>query len=115
MKSTESQKLLSIVAHGSIFLSSLVVSIGIPIAVLFISDDWVVKDNAREAINFHINLFLYAALGGLLFITVIGIPIAFVLWAVLAVISWLMPIVAIVRVLEHPNQPYRYPFILRLL
>ncbi len=115
MQTTAQQKLLSALCHGSIFFTALVVSIGIPIAILFISDDWAVKDNAREAINFHINLYLYAALGGLLFITVIGIPIAFILWGVLFVISWLLPIIAIVKVLDRPSQPYRYPFILRLL
>ena len=115
MKTLGQQKLLSALCHGSIFFTALVVSIGIPIAILLVTDDWVVKDNAREAINFHLNLFLYAALGGILFITVIGIPIAFILWGLLAIISWLLPIIAIVRVIEHPAQPYRYPFILRVL
>ena len=115
MQTTDHQKLLSALCHGSIFFTALVVSIGIPIAILLVSDDWVIKDNAREAINFHINLFVYGALGGLLFLTVIGIPIAFILWGLLFVISWLLPIIAIVRVIDRPNQPYHYPFILRLL
>ncbi|WP_059001685.1 DUF4870 domain-containing protein [Leptolyngbya sp. NIES-2104] len=115
MQSTGQQKLLSALCHGSIFFSATLVSIGIPIVILLITDDWVIKDNAREALNFHINLYVYALLGGLLFITVVGIPIAFIIWGGLAICSWLLPILAIVKVLDRPSQPYRYPFILRLL
>lgn len=115
MQTTDRQKLLSALAHGSIFFSATVVSIGIPIAILLMSDDWVIKDNAREALNFHINLYVYAILGFILFLTVIGIPFAFILWGVLAIVSWLLPILAIVKVLSRSSQPYHYPFILRLL
>ncbi|MBE9014443.1 DUF4870 domain-containing protein, partial [Pseudanabaenaceae cyanobacterium LEGE 13415] len=83
--------------------------------VLLITDDWVVKDNAREALNFHINLYGYALLAMLFFISVIGIPVAFVIGIGLAIFSWVLPIVAIVKVLDSPSQPYRYPFILRIL
>lgn len=115
MKTTNRQRLLSALCHGSIFFSATIVSIGVPIAILLVGDDWVVKDNAREALNFHINLYIYAALGALLFLTVIGIPFAFILWSILFVVSWLLPILAIVKVIDNPGQPYRYPFILRLL
>ena len=50
------RKLLSAACHGAIFFSSTIVSIGI----LLVSNDLVVKENAKESINFHINLFLYA-------------------------------------------------------
>lgn len=115
MQSTDQQKLLSALCHGSIFFSATVVSIGIPIAILFISDDWVIKDNAREALNFHINLYLAAALAALLFLTVVGIPFAFVIGIGLAIFSFLLPIIAIVQVLTRPSQPYRYPLIYRIL
>ncbi|WP_235656581.1 DUF4870 domain-containing protein, partial [Fischerella thermalis] len=32
------------------------VSIGIPIFILFATNDPVVKENAKEAINFHLNV-----------------------------------------------------------
>ncbi|BAU10078.1 hypothetical protein LEP3755_05580 [Leptolyngbya sp. NIES-3755] len=115
MQNTGQQKLLSALCHGSVFFSATLVSIGIPIAILLITDDWVIKDNAREALNFHINLYVYAALAGIFFISVVGIPIAIVIGIGLALCSWLLPIVAIFRVIERPSQPYRYPFILRLL
>lgn len=115
MQTTGQQKLLSALCHGSIFFSATLVSIGIPIVILLITDDWVVKDNAREALNFHINLYAYGILAGLLAVTVIGIPVAIVIGAGLLICSWLLPILAIVKVLDRPSEPYRYPFILRLL
>jgi hypothetical protein len=47
----------------------------------------------------------------LLIFVVIGIP----LLIVLGIISFIMPIIAIVQVLSYPNQPYRYPFVFRLV
>jgi uncharacterized protein len=111
MASSDQQKLLSALAHGAIFFSSLLISIGIPIAILFISDDPLVKANARESINFHINLYIYAIIFGLLAFVVIGIPLLIILGAV----SFIMPIIAIIHCLTNVQQPYRYPFILRLL
>ncbi|MDP8963377.1 MAG: DUF4870 domain-containing protein, partial [Cyanobacteriota bacterium] len=40
----DKRKLLSALAHGSIFFSSLVVSIAIPIAILLVSEDPIVKE-----------------------------------------------------------------------
>ncbi len=111
MEDVAQRKLLSALCHGSIFFSSLVVSIGIPIAILFVSEDPVVKENAKEAINFHINLYLYGVLFALLIFLLVGIP----LLVLLAVASFVMPIIAIVDTLSAPNRPYRYPLIWRLL
>ncbi|KAM3113022.1 DUF4870 domain-containing protein [Phormidesmis sp. 146-33] len=111
MEDVAQRKLLSAVCHGSIFLSSLIVAIGIPIAILLVSEDPVVKENAKEAINFHINLYIYGILFSLLIFVLIGIP----LLVLLAVASFVMPIIAIVDVASTPNRPYRYPFIWRLL
>lgn len=114
MSNSDQRKLLSALCHASIFFSPALVSIGIPIAILLVNDDWVIKDNAKEAINFHINLYLYGILAFVLAITIIGIPVAILIGIGLA-FSWIFPIVAIVRTLDNPNQPYRYPFIWRLL
>jgi uncharacterized protein len=105
------RKLLSAACHGAIFFSSTIVSIGIPIAILLVSNDPVVKENAKESINFHINLFLYAIIFALLVLVAIGVP----LLILLGIASILLPIIAIVRVATDPQTPYRYPFILRLL
>lgn len=111
MYDSDKRKLLSALSHGSIFFSALVVSVGIPIAILFVSDDPVVKDNAKEAINFHFNVWLYGIIFGILAWLLIGIP----LLIILGIVSWLMPILAIIQSLTNAEQPYRYPFIFRLL
>ncbi|WP_088893570.1 DUF4870 domain-containing protein [Leptolyngbya ohadii] len=108
---TNQRKLLSALCHGAIFLSSTIVSVSIPIIILLVSEDPVVKANAIESLNFHINLYLYAIIFGILVFVLIGIP----LLVLLGVASIVLPIIAIVKVLERPDQPYRYPFIFRLL
>ncbi|CAD5934693.1 hypothetical protein NO976_01574 [Planktothrix agardhii] len=52
--------ILSVLSHGAIFFSATLIAIGIPIAILFLVQDSVVKANARESLNFHINLYIYA-------------------------------------------------------
>jgi len=111
MYDTDKRKLLSALAHGSIFFSLLGVSIGIPIAILFVSDDPVVKENAKEALNFHLNVWLYGIIFGILTIVLIG----FLLLGILQLINVVLPILAILQALSNPDQPYRYPFIFRLL
>ncbi|NDJ19596.1 DUF4870 domain-containing protein [Myxacorys almedinensis] len=115
MQNSDQHRLLSALCHGSIFFSSLIVAIGIPIAILLINDTPVIKENAKEAINFHINLYLYAILVGILTVSVVGIPIAIVLGIALAIASFVMPIIAIVYSLDNRDRSYRYPFIWRLL
>ncbi len=105
------RKLLSALCHGAIFFSSLIVSIGIPIAVLLITNDPIVRENARESINFHINLYLYGVIFFVLILVGIGIP----LLIILGIVSFLMPIVAIVHCASNPDKPYRYPFIFRIV
>lgn len=110
MQDVAQRKLLSALAHGAVFFSSTFVSIGIPIAILIISNDPVVKENAKESLNFHINLYIYAIIFALLIFVAIGIP----LLIVLGIVSFIMPIIAILKVVSEPNAPYRYPFIFRL-
>jgi len=107
----DKRKLLSGLCHAEIFFSATLVTIGIPIAILLVSDDPVVKDNAKESLNFHINLYIYGAIAGILIWVLIGWP----LLVFLGIISWVLPILAIVKILGDPDQPYRYPFIFRLL
>jgi uncharacterized protein len=110
MEDLQQRKLLSALSHGAIFFSSTIVSIGIPIAILLLNNDPVVKENAKESLNFHINLYIYGIIFGLLTIVGIGIVLLIGLWAV----SIIMPIIAIVKILSDPNLSYRYPFIFRL-
>lgn len=121
MYDTDKRKLLSALSHGSIFFSTAIVSIGIPVAVLFVSDDPVVKENAKEAINFHLNVWLYGAiLGGV--IGVLGILTLGLLGIILApifgifyLVHWGLTIWALISTLNNPAQAFRYPFIFRIV
>lgn len=110
MYDSDKRKLLSLLCHGAIFFSISGLSIGVPIGVLFVSDDPVVKDNAKEAINFHFNVWLYA---------IILVPLSFVTFGLAGLIGfaihWGLTIMAILHVFQNPNLPYRYPFIFRLV
>jgi uncharacterized Tic20 family protein len=115
------RSLLSLVCHGCALFGVTALSILGPIAILFLSDDPIVKANAKESINFHLNIWFWATVilgiyGFLSFITfglmgLILFPI--VAFGFLWHFSW--SIVAIVKTLANPNEPFRYPFILRII
>jgi len=107
----DKRKLLSSLSHGSIFLSAFVLSIGIPLVILLVSDDPVVKENAREAINFHGNVWFYGILFGILCWFIIGFP----LLGILFFAHWILPVLAIRHSFSNPDEPYSYPFIFHLL
>lgn len=115
------RKLLSCLSHGAIFFSTALFSIGVPIAINLLSDDPVVKANAKESINFHFNVwfwgvvigvpiavisFLTLGLGGILFFPVIAFGYA---------LHWGLTIWALLHCLGKPDEPFRYPFIFRLI
>jgi uncharacterized Tic20 family protein len=108
---TTKQKLLSILCHASIFFSATLVSIGIPLAIYFVSDDEIVRDNAREALNFHFNVWVYGIIFGILTWVLIG----WLLLGILGVANLVLPILAILSVWNDTYKPYRYPFIWRVL
>lgn len=111
MNGTQQRQILSAIAHGAIFLSSTLVAIAIPIALLVISDDEIIKANARESLNFHINLYIYALLCVPLIFVFVGIP----LLVLLGIASFIFPIFAILKVFSDSSHPYRYPLIFRLI
>ncbi|WP_017319289.1 DUF4870 domain-containing protein [Mastigocladopsis repens] len=112
MYDTDRRKLLSALSHGAIFLSTTFISIGLPIGILFITDDPVVKDNAKEAINFHFNVWLWGAIIAVLIFVSFGllIPLAGLGY----LLHWGLTIWAIFHVLNDPDKPFRYPFIFRV-
>ena len=107
----ENRKLLSLLCHGACLFSAAIVSIGVPIVILFTTEDSVVKANAKEALNFQITLFIAAFIGVLLLFLIVG----FVILPIVALVSIVLPILAMIKVLETPDQPYRYPLTLRLI
>ncbi len=108
---SDKRKLFSIASHGSIFISQLVLSAGVPLALLFLSDDSVVKDNAKEALNFHFNMWLYSVLLIIPAALIIGLPLV----ALLGLVQIIMPVLAILSSVSDPDKAYRYPFIFRPL
>jgi len=105
------RKILSALCHGATFFNWTFASILVPIVVLLISDDAVTKENATETLNFHLNMWVYYAIAGILVFLLVG----FVLLPILAVVSVVMPVVAIVKVLAAPETAFRYPFIWRVI
>jgi uncharacterized protein len=110
----DKRKLLSAVSHGSIFISALVASIGIPIAILFVSEDSVVKENAKEAINFHINVWLYGAIIAALSFLTLGL-LGFILGPIWFLYHWGLSLWGVIHCLNNPDRAFRYPFIFRLV
>ncbi len=124
---TDKRKILSALCHGAIFFTiTNIVSIVIPIVIILLTDDSIVKDNAKESINFHINIYIYAFIFGILIwlasaFPFSGIPLfplfpfGIILLVLLVIVTVVMAIIAILNVKSNPNQPYPYPFIFRLL
>ena len=108
---SDKRKILSAISHGSVFLSTFVLTAGIPLAIWLISDDPTVKESAEEALNFHLNIWLYTIIAGILTFVLIG-------WLILPII-WIgqviMPILAIISSFRNPDNVFRYPFIFRVL
>lgn len=110
-----SRKLLRSACHGAALTSYTVVTLGIPIAALVLSDDPLVRDSAKEALNFSISLFIWTAICvGLLF-TLIGIPASIMGFIIFSFIAAVFPIIAIVSVCIDPERRFRYPCTFRLI
>jgi uncharacterized protein len=107
----DTRKILSALCHGASLFSYTLICLGVPIAILLTSEDPIVKKNAKESLNFQINIIFYLIICFFLSFLIVGIPLLFVL----IILSLILPIVAIVRVAGEPDKPYYYPFIFRLL
>lgn len=117
---SDKRKLLSALCHGAIFFSTALFSIGIPIIISFISDDPVVKSNAKESMNFHLNVWFWGI--------AIGVPVGVISWLTFGLagiiflpllalgfaLHWGLTIWALFRCLTDSDQPVRYPFIFRV-
>jgi uncharacterized Tic20 family protein len=108
MNDLEKRKVYSVLCHGSQLLSYTGVSILVPILFLVISEDLVVQANAKESINLFINLLIYGVIFLILAFVLLGIP----LLIFLLVASFILPIIAMVKVASHPDIPYRYPLVM---
>jgi uncharacterized protein len=117
--SSGKRRLFSLLCHGSIFLGSLLITSAIPLAILLLFDDPVIKATAKETLNYHFNIWLYGAItaGLVTFFTalIITIPLAWLIGLAFFLFHMVPPIFGILATLNNPNEPYRYPFIWRLL
>ncbi|AFY40232.1 hypothetical protein Lepto7376_4103 [[Leptolyngbya] sp. PCC 7376] len=107
----DKRKLLSALCHGATFINYTGLSIAIPIGILLTTDDPVVKANAREALNFHFNMWIIFAIGGVTTFILIG----FLIIGLAALASFILPIIAILAVLKDEDKSYKYPFIFHFL
>ncbi len=92
---------------------SLLIGVGflLPLVVYFVKkqDAPLTAEHAREALNFHISVYLYAFIGFLLCFVLIGVPLLVVLSIGAAICS----ILACVKASDGGF--YRYPLTIRLI
>ncbi|MGB3612469.1 MAG: DUF4870 domain-containing protein, partial [Elainellaceae cyanobacterium] len=69
---------------------------------------------SKEAINFHINVWVWSAIVGFLTFISFGL-LGFVLLPLLLLVYCGLAVWAIFHTLTQPDTAFRYPFILRLL
>jgi len=103
----DSDRILAVLCHISMFFG---LPFLLPLIVFLVkreSGSWV-SEHAKEALNFHLTLFLYGIVCFVLFFFLIGIPLAVVLGIFAAVCA----IIAAIRAVEGGF--YRYPITLRL-
>ncbi len=113
MYDTDSRKFLSALSHGAIFLNFIVLPIAIPIVIFFTTKDPVVKDNAKEALNFYLNVWLLGVIIGVLVTATFGLLSPLLgLWFF---IHWGLTIWALFNVFGDSDKPFRYPFIFRVI
>lgn len=101
-------KLWSIFCHLSLLFG---IGFILPLIVYLVKkqDSPVTAENAKEALNFHISIYLYLFVSFLLCFVLIG----FVLFPVVIVGSIVFAIMACLKVSE--GVPYRYPLTIRLI
>lgn len=116
--SADKRKLLSSLCHGALFINYTFISIGVPIALLIVSDDPVVIANAKESLNLHFNTWVLGGIATTLWFfwfLILPIPFAVLFTIPYVLLSFVIPILAILKILGDPTTEYRYPWILRLI
>ncbi len=115
MNANSKQKLLRVACHSAALCNWTLVILGVPLAVVLLSEDPLVRDSAKEALNFTITMFLLATVSIALIFTIIGIPAAVIGLVFFGVANTIFPLVAIVSVCINPDKPFRYPLTIRLI
>jgi uncharacterized Tic20 family protein len=86
-----------------------------PLVIWLIKKDEfeLVDDHGKEAVNFNISIAIYALVGVLFALTIIGLIIAIPLWIALFVGHVVFTIIAAVT--ANQGRRYRYPLTIRLV
>ncbi len=105
---SNNDKLLIVLSHVSPFLG---VGIILPLIIWLVkkADSDTVAYHAKEALNFHISVFIYAIGCWLVIFVLIGL----VLLPLLGLGAMVLAIIAAVK--SANGERYRYPYILRLI
>ncbi|NDV60903.1 DUF4870 domain-containing protein [Puniceicoccales bacterium CK1056] len=107
--SNTNDKLWNVLCHLSAFLG---VALILPLIVYLVTKDdanSTIPAHAKETLNFHISLFIYAIISSILIVVVIGI---FLLIAV-GIAGIVLAIVGAIK--ASNNELYRYPLTIRLI
>jgi uncharacterized protein len=104
----DSDKVLIILSHVSLFLGF---GLLLPFIVYLVKKESspFVANQAKEALNFHISVLIYAAISLVLSFALIGIPILIAL----GIASVVCAIIASIKASD--GLPYRYPLTIRLI
>ena len=104
---TNDEKMLAMLAHLITFVSSF---IG-PLVIYLVKKDEsaFVSDQAKEVLNFHLSVLLYAIVCALSLLVLIG----FVLLPALALFVFIVTIIGAIRAYE--GTAYRYPLCIRFI
>jgi uncharacterized Tic20 family protein len=104
---TKDERLIATLAHLSAFVAALIC----PLVIYLIKKDEsaFVADQAKEALNFHISMLIYAIVAGLSVLIVIGV----VLLPALGVFFLVVTIIGAIRAYE--GTAYRYPLCIRFI
>lgn len=115
MNENSKRKILRVSCHAAALCNWTLVILGVPLAAVLLSDDPLVRDSAKEALNFTLTMFLATAISVALICTIIGIPAGLIGLAFFGIVNTIFPLVAMVSVCVAPESPYRYPCTIRFI
>lgn len=111
MEPTSEERTLAAVCHACGVASSAFLPIIVCLVIYLIKRDEseFLEDQAKEALNFQITMFLIAGIGYLTIFILVGFAILIAVW----IGSIIFAIVAAVK--SHSGEKYRYPMNLRIV
>jgi hypothetical protein len=106
------QRTTAVLTHLSGLAGYLVPFCGVllPLVIWMVkSDSPVISSIAKQAVLLNVVAFLLAGAGFLLFLTILLIPIAIVLWCVLAIAALVLPVIGAIKASEGVY--FKYPVV----